>query len=339
MRAARFYGPEKGIRVEEVPTPEPRPGEVRIRVEACGLCHTDLHYLDHGVPTFQEPPVILGHEVSGTIDLPGEGVEGWEPGTPVLVPAVLTCGNCRNCRTGRENICENMQMLGNHRDGGFAEYLVVPARELVRLPENIPLDEAAIIADALSTPYHAVKNRAQVRPGERVLVIGCGGIGLNLVQCCRLAGAQVAAVDIREEALQRAKELGAQETINIAGLEEPEKAIRRAIGRPEVVFEAVGKPETIRLAMRLMGMGGRFCVVGYCAEEVPLPIGRLMFFEQAMVGSLGCPPALYPEIVALVAEGRLQVKPLISGFVPLEDIESALNNLRKGEGIRWVIRP
>ena len=166
MRAAVFHGPGQPLRLEEVPLPEPGPGEVRVRVAACGVCHTDLHYVDHGTPTFKEPPLILGHEASGRVDALGPGVSGWTAGEPVLLPAVLTCGSCRFCRLGRENVCAEMRMFGNHVDGAYAEHVLAPARDLFRLPPAIPLEEGCIIADALSTPYHAVKNRGQVRPGE-----------------------------------------------------------------------------------------------------------------------------------------------------------------------------
>ncbi|MDQ7029703.1 MAG: alcohol dehydrogenase catalytic domain-containing protein [Ardenticatenia bacterium] len=133
--------------------PEPGPGEVVVNVAACGVCHTDLHYTDHGTPTFKAPPLILGHEISGTVAAVGADVTGFEEGDRVLLPAVLTCGTCVLCRTGRENICERLRMFGNHVDGGFAEYVVAPAKDIFRLPEEIPLVEGAIIADAITTPF------------------------------------------------------------------------------------------------------------------------------------------------------------------------------------------
>jgi 6-hydroxycyclohex-1-ene-1-carbonyl-CoA dehydrogenase len=340
MKAARYYGAEKGVIVEEAPDPTPGEGDLLVKVAACGVCHTDLHYLDHGVATFKAPPVILGHEISGRVVAAGGAVSGWKEGDPVLIPAVLTCGSCRNCREGRENICEKMEMLGNHRDGGYAEYIVVPAKDCFKLPEGMNVEEAAVIADALSTPYHAVRNRAKVRPGENVLVVGCGGIGLNIVQCAALMGAKVIAVDIRERPLELARELGADETLNLSGLEKPEKEIRaRTGGGVDVAFEAVGKPQTQRLAFLSLRMGGRFCVVGYSAEEVTLPFARVMFFEQSIIGSLGCRPVDYPALISLVHRGKLKVKPLITGRYPLERINEAFDALRTGEGIRSLILP
>ncbi len=182
MKAAVFYAVNEPIKVEEIPTPKPAAGEVLVKVAACGLCHTDLHYTDHGVPTFKKPPLVLGHEVSGTIAGVGKGGEKWKEGDRVLLPAVYGCGECSMCRTGRENICEKMVMFGNNVDGGYAEYLLAPAKDVFILPDEIPLIEGSIIADAITTPYHAVVNRGEVKPGNNVVVFGCGGIGLNIVQ-------------------------------------------------------------------------------------------------------------------------------------------------------------
>ena len=164
MKAAVFHGDGRGAAVEEWPTPSPGAGEALVKVAACGVCHTDLHYVDHGTPTFKKPPIVLGHEVAGTVTGLGAGVGGVAEGGRVLIPAVLSCGRCRSCREGRENICERGQMLGNHIDGGYAEYVTVPADQLVPLPDEIPLVEGAVIADALTTPYHAVVHRGRVRP-------------------------------------------------------------------------------------------------------------------------------------------------------------------------------
>ena len=126
MKAAVFHTPKEPLKIEEVPTPSPAEGEILVKVAACGLCHTDLGYIDHGVPTFKKPPLILGHEVSGTVAIVGSGVKGWEEDQPVLLPAVYGCKTCNNCRNGRENICERMIMFGNNIDGGYAEYVIAP---------------------------------------------------------------------------------------------------------------------------------------------------------------------------------------------------------------------
>ena len=340
MRAAVLRGSGQPLSIEEVPTPEPGPGEVRLRVVACGFCHTDLHYLDHGVPTAKPPPVILGHEIAARVDQPGPGGEEIAAGTVVLVPAVLPCGRCAYCRTGRENICPEMRMVGNHMDGGFAEYLIVPRKDLIFLPPEIDPVKGSVIADALTTPYHAVTHRARVQPGERVAVIGCGGIGINVVQMAAAAGALVVAVDLREEKLAAARELGATWVLNPGDQGDISKEVRRLVGDAvDVAFEAVGSPTTIGLAFSALRRGGRLCLVGYTRSPATFPAHRTMFLEYTIVGSLGCRPADYPRVIELVRRGRVQLDPIVTGEVSLEAIGVAADRLRAGTGFRTVVRP
>lgn len=340
MRAAVLRSSARGLEVGEVPTPAPGPGEARVAVIACGFCHTDLHYLDHGVATAKPPPIILGHEISGRVDALGPGADGVAVGDTVLVPAVLPCGRCEYCRTGRENICPKMRMVGNHLDGGFAEFLVVPAKDLVPLPAEIDPVQGCIISDALTTPYHAVVHRAQVREGERVAVVGCGGVGINVVQFAVGAGAQVVAVDLNDTKLEMARRLGAVETINPGGLEDLGKEVRRRWGDGvDVAFEAVGSPPTIALAFTTLRRGGRLCLVGYSSAPAVLPAPKVMFLEYSIVGSLGCRPGDYPRVVDLVRRDRVQLDPVVTGRVSLEQIGTAADRLRQGVGFRTVVLP
>ena len=340
MKAAVLRGANRTLEVMEVPTPSPGPGEVLVRVVGCGMCHTDLHYLDHGVKTFKEPPIILGHEAAGTVEKLGDGSGDVAEGDRVLIPAVLSCGTCRYCRRGRENICDNLVMLGNNMDGAYAEFVVVPASQLIAVPASIPLERASIIADAVSTPYHAVKHRGRVQPGDIVAVVGCGGVGLNVVQCATLAGARVIAIDVSEQRLDIARTLGAVETVNPNEVERIDRHVRKLTdGGVDVAFEAIGNPKTMRVAFSLLRRGGRLCVIGYSADEVTLSAAKLMYFELEVVGSLGCGAGEYPEIIGLVEAGRLRLDIIVSGFIPLDDINDGFDRLRRGEGVRWVVTP
>ncbi|MBM3327881.1 MAG: zinc-binding dehydrogenase [Calditrichaeota bacterium] len=344
MKAAIFYGPHQPLRIEDVPMPVAGPGELLVKVAACGLCHTDLHYLDHGVPTFKTPPLILGHEASGTVAALGTGVKGWNEGDRLLLPAVLTCGVCRNCREGRENICDDMRMFGNHLDGAFAEYVVAPAKDALHLPDAVPLIEGSIIADAVSTPFHAVVNRGAVKPGDRVAVFGCGGVGINCVQIAAAQGAVVVAVDIAPEKLELARQFGAAHTIDASTVEGGrfDKAMRKLLGDGvDVAFEAIGKPETIQAAFSTLRKGGRCILIGYTNQTVELPAAKIMFFEQGITGSLGCRPVDYPRIIDMAATGRIKVKELVTGRYPLEQINEAFEELRRGapQVIRLVAVP
>ena len=258
----------------------------------------------------------------------------------MLLPAVLTCGRCALCRTGRENICSEMKMFGNHVDGAFAEYVLAPAREAIPLPPEIPIEEGSILADAVSTPYHAVKRRGHVRTGDTVAVVGCGGVGLNVVQCAAVAGATVIAVDLNDARLELAKRLGARHAINPRTTDRIDKDVRQLTGGGvDVAFEVVGNPKTIDLAFNLIRKGGRLVVIGFSQDPVPINVGKLMFYELELAGSLGCGAGEYPEIVALVESGRITLEPIVSGTLPLDRINDGFDRLRRGEGVRWVVTP
>ncbi len=318
MKAAVFHGTGQPLEITEVPDPSPGPGEVLIEIAGCGLCHTDLHYLDHGVKTFKAPPIILGHEPAGTIEDLGEDVADFTVGDRVLIPAVLSCGRCAYCRQGRESLCDRM----------------------IAVPDELSLEQVCVVADAVSTPYHAVKDRGRVRPGDTVAVVGCGGVGLNVVQCAILAGGHVIAVDLSDERLELARTLGAAEAINPGQVERVDKHVKKLTGGGvDVAFEAIGTPDTIRLGFDLLRRGGRLCVIGFSPDDVPLSAAKIMFYELEVVGSLGCGGSLYPEIIDLVREGRLNLDPIVSGTLPLSEINDGFDRMRNGEGIRWVVTP
>ena len=340
MKAMVFKEPNQPLVLEEWPTPEPGAGEIVVKVAACGVCHTDLHYIDHGVPTFKKPPLILGHEAAGLVAKVGAGVTDRKEGDRILLPAVLTCGHCDNCRTGRENICLNMRMFGNDIDGSYAEYVLAPAKDSFILPEAIPLIEGSIIADAISTPFHAVKNRGAIRGGDNVVVFGCGGIGLNIVQVATAFGAHVIAVDVKDAKLEVARSLGAMETINPEQVERVDKQVRKLTGGgADVAFEAIGNPTTIAGAFGCVRNGGRLVVVGYTDQKVALNAGRIMYREMEVVGSLGCRPVDYPRLIHMVADGKIKVKELVSHRFALKDTNQAFDQMRAGEGLRSVVVP
>jgi len=332
MKAAVFYGPNQPLKIEERPTPEPGPGEIQVKIAACGVCHTDMHYIDHGVPTFKEPPLILGHEPSGTVSALGDGVAGFKEGDRVLLPAVLTCGHCDYCRLGRENICTNNVMLGNNVDGAYAEFITAPAKDAFHLPDEIPLEEGSIIADAISTPFHAVKNRAEVRAGDTVAVFGCGGVGINVVQVAAAFGGVVIAVDLIDAKLEMAKQLGAAEVINAGAVENLGKTIRKMSGGGvDIAIEAIGNPKTIETAFGCLKTGGRLVVVGYTHKDIALNAGRIMYREMEVRGSLGCRPVDYPRLIEMVRLGRVRVSELVTQRFPLEEINAAFDLLRSGD--------
>ncbi|MGP8074226.1 MAG: zinc-binding dehydrogenase [Thermoplasmata archaeon] len=340
MRAAIFQGSGRPLVVGELPRPVPGPGDALVKVAACGFCHTDLHYLDHAVQTAKPPPLVLGHEISGVVEELGPGSSGRSVGDRVLVPSVLPCGSCEYCRAGRANICPQLRMPGNHIDGGFAEYVRVPVRDLVPLPADLDLARSAVIADALTTPYHAVVHRARVRSGDWVVVVGCGGVGINAVQFAAAAGANVIAVDLRAEKRETALRLGACAALD--PVEHPDlgrEVRKRSGGGADVALEVVGKPETVSLALSTLRRGGRLCVVGYSDSVVPIPLNRLMFFEYEIVGSLGCRPVDYPRVIEMVRARRVNLDAVVTATLPLDRIGEAAEDLRNGKGFRTLIVP
>jgi 6-hydroxycyclohex-1-ene-1-carbonyl-CoA dehydrogenase len=340
MKAAIFYAAHQPLRIEDIPQPTPTEGEILVKVAACGLCHTDLHYVDHDVPTFKTPPLVLGHEISGTVAGLGAGVTRFKEGDHVLLPAVYGCGQCAMCRTGRENVCEKMIMFGNNVDGGYAEYVAAPAKDVLPLPDEIPLKEGAIIADATTTPYHAVINRGQVKPGDQVVVFGCGGVGLNVVQIAAAVGAKVIAVDLVDLKLEQARNLGAQAVINAGQVERVDKEVRKLTGGgADIGFEVIGNPIVQAQTFASLRTGGRLVIVGYSDKPMTLDTGRVMFREMEIIGSLGCRAVDYPRVIEMVRQGKIKVKELVTDCFALDDINAAFDHLRAGKGIRSVVVP
>jgi Zn-dependent alcohol dehydrogenase len=235
-----------------------------------------------------------------------------------------------------------MVMFGNHIDGAYAEYVLSPAKDTLHLPAEVPLEESCIIADAISTPYHAVVNRGQVKAGDNVVVFGCGGVGINAVQIAAAVGASVIAVDIIAEKLQLAKKFGAMEVINAKETERIDKAVKKITGGgADVAFEVIGNPATIQAAFSCIRKGGRTVVVGYTNKNVELPASKIMFFEQEIVGSLGCRPVDYPKIIEMARNGKIKIKELVTGRFPLEKINQAFDLLRSSDPqvLRSIVIP
>jgi len=340
MKAIVFHGKDVGVKIEDIPVPKIADDQILVKVAACGVCHTDLHYIEHGVPTFKKPPIVLGHEASGIVEDAGKSVTNVKKGQRVLIPAVLTCGRCPACRQGRENICSNMQMVGNHFDGAYAEYVAVPAKDVLDLPESIPLEEASIIADAISTPYHAVKNRAQVKPGDTVVVFGCGGVGINAVQMASAAGGFVIAVDVNPRKLEWATEFGAAETINAREVERVSKVVKKLTGGgADIAMEVIGNPRTIEEAFECVRVGGRLCVVGYTHEAISIVAGKIMFKELEVVGSLGCRPVDYVPLIRMAAQGKIDLKRQVTHRFSLDEIGKAFEVMKEGASLRSIVVP
>jgi D-arabinose 1-dehydrogenase-like Zn-dependent alcohol dehydrogenase len=338
MRAARYYGPGDSLRLEEVPIPQPGPGEALVRVRAAGVCHTELHFLS-GVLNLGVAPLTLGHEMAGEVAKVGPGVTSVRPGERVIVYYYLGCGACHWCRTGQENLCDALVAeYGFVSDGGLAEYVRVPARNLVKLPANLSFEEAATLGCSATTAIHAA-GLARLAPGDVALVYGFGGVGAALVQYCDLAGARVIAVGRSPAKLQLARDLGAEAAID-AGREDVPARVRELTGGQgaDVVFELVGTAESMPKAVASLRKRGRLVFIGYSQDLLTVSPIQFVVLEAQVLGSVGNTLDELSRAVDLAAAGGIRAT--IDRVVPLEDVNRVLDDLRQGKVVgRAVVRP
>jgi D-arabinose 1-dehydrogenase-like Zn-dependent alcohol dehydrogenase len=343
MRAERFYAESKTIAVEDVPIPEPGPGEVLVKVAFCGICHSDLSLINGTFPS-QLPVVTQGHEASGTIAKLGPEVTGWAEGDRVIVAAGRPCTACPNCRRGDIANCLRIQLMAFAYDGAWAEYTVAQAVGLTRVPDNVPLEQAAILADAVSTPFGAVVRTGKVGIGESVGVWGVGGVGTHIVQLARLVGAvPVIAVDIKPEVLDRAVELGADYAFDARDEGLREKIADVTGGRMlDVAFDAVGLKSTFEQALDSVTVGGRLVSVGMSAEAPSVgPTSMFGLTQKHVLGHLGYQNVDIETLATLVSRGRLDLSRSISDIVSLDDVRIGIEKLERQDGnpIRILVKP
>jgi propanol-preferring alcohol dehydrogenase len=339
MHAFRLTAPHT-TELREVPQPEPGPGEVLIRVAAAGVCHSDLHIIDAPDALGMPVPLTLGHEVAGHVEALGAGVSGFEHGEPVAVYGIVGCGACHACFAGRDNQCQRKPPggIGLSRDGGMAEFVVVPARQLVPIGD-LDMTQAAPLTDAALTPYHAINlTRRGLRPGATCVVIGVGGLGHMAIQIlAATTAARIVAVDVRDRALQVAKEVGAHEAIRSD--ENAAAQIRGLVGPPpggvEVVIDCVGSAATVELARAVVAAGGDVAVVGLGGGALPVGFGTIAMEARVVVPFWGTRAEL-AEVIALGRAGRIRAH--VERF-SLAKVQQAYDSLRAGrvEGRAVVI--
>lgn len=364
MRAAVLRHPGQPMVVEEVELDRPKAGEVLVRVAAAGVCHSDLRYAD-GELGEGHWPMILGHEGAGVVEEVGDGVTHVAPGDHVAFCFVPACRACRYCRAGKPNLCDlvaehgpkGMLLDGTSRlrlaDGTtlkhglrtacFAQHTVVAAGGAVPIPEELPLWQAALLGCGVVTGMGAVRNVAKVRPGESVAVIGCGGVGLQVIAAARLAGADpIIAVDRVPEKLELARLQGATEVVDAAAEHRPDRVIKSATGGGvDYAFEVIGRPETIRLAWDAIRRGGSAVVVGLVPQGVEAAVPAIEFLsDKSLLGTYygsGDPAREIPELAGLALAGDLDLERVVTHLEPLDGVESALDRLRRGEGARTIL--
>jgi len=322
MKAIRLVEVGAPLEIHEVPVPEPSEDEVLIRVAGCGVCHTDIGFWIDGVPTKKELPLTLGHEIAGTVVEAGSRYEHLVD-RPVIVPAMIPCGDCELCHRGRGNACRHQLMPGNDLDGGFAEYLAVPGRGLCHADETGPCDlaEVAVVADAVTTPYQAIV-RSGLAAGDLAVIVGIGGVGGYCAQIAAAFGAHVIVIDVDDRRLSAISDHGPRLTLNSGDMDF--RSLRKEVAGREAewgcppfgrkIFECSGHAGGQTTAFGLLNHASTLMVVGFTLARTELRLSNLMAFDATAQGTWGCLPELYPEALRLVTEGQIELKSFVRTF-------------------------
>jgi S-(hydroxymethyl)glutathione dehydrogenase / alcohol dehydrogenase len=358
MKAAVMRAVGESLHVEEVQIGAPGPREVLVRTAATGVCHSDLHVLEGSLPS--PLPTVLGHEPAGVVEAVGDQVRHVVPGDHVIGCLSAFCGTCEYCVAGRPNLCEGETTMRRPdepprpaQDGepiaqfvhlsAFAEKMLVHENALVRIRRDVPLDCAALIGCGVTTGLGAVFNRARVQVGATVAVIGCGGIGLSVVQGCRIAGAErVVAVDTVPIKLELAARLGATDVVNAAEGSPVPRIVEMTAGGVDYAFEAIGTPATVRQAVRMTRKGGTIVMIGVvpAGTSVELPGADIVLREKTVLGCMMGANRFrvdMPRYVELYRSGQLRLDEMISARLPLDRVNDAFEAMRRGTAARSVI--
>ncbi len=342
MRAVRLAAVNQPLVMQEIPVPTPGDFDVLVRVRAAGICHSDAHYRGGKSPVYPLP-MTLGHEVAGVVEATGKAVTRFQPGDRVCLNYMVTCGSCYYCTTGNEQFCEQGKMIGHYRDGGYAEYIAVPERGVVSLPDEIPFEQGATLMCASATALHALR-KGRLKGGETVAIFGAGGLGMSAVQLARILGARtVYAVDIQPGKLALAQTYGAV-PVNAAQVDPVEEIRRLSGGRGvDVSIELIGLPQTMKQALRALSVFGRAVIVGISERAIEVDTYReLLGPETELIGSNDHLLQELPLLIEYARSGALDLSQVVSRTVPLEAgaINAALDDLERFSAeVRTVIVP
>jgi propanol-preferring alcohol dehydrogenase len=334
MKAARLHKIGEELRIDRVPIPEVGVSDVLIKIKASGICHSDLNYRN-GVGAVARLPITLGHEMAGTVTEVGDDVRDVTRREKACVHYVLSCGECVYCKAGKENLCEKYKMIGKDVDGGFAEYVKVPARNMLKLSDATPFEQGALLGCAVSTAFHALK-RARVRTGDTVLVYGVGGVGIHAVQLASkiFHAGKVIAIDKLDEKLELARKLGADDVVN-GGKCDPVKRVEETTGGKlaDVVLEFIGLKVTMQTAMKCLGKGGRMVMVGIGPDDIVIsPYKTIIGKEIELIGADDHLKSEMAQLIDLMSAGKIDLSHSITHRLPLEDVNTGFEILSKGIG-------
>lgn len=338
MLAAVMREFHKDLCLEETPKPSPGCGEVLVHVKASGLCASDLHLQDGKIASCKLP-YIPGHEMAGIIEEVGAGVTGVKVGDHIVAGIDIICGSCRHCRKGETNRCEHLVRIGFERNGSHEEYCVIPEANAFKISDKVPLEQACIIPDAVACSYHSIKTQGKVTAGDKVLILGVGGLGLQMVQIAKHFGAEVYATSRQDEKLKIAKQFGADHVINTKKQNLYDEIVHLTKGEMiDVVFDNIGIVTSVEDSVKLLCRGGKVVVVGYADDSFTCNFQDLVICEKEIIGIRGSTRQDLVETICLVEKGI--VVPYIYKTYPLSEINEALNSLRNGGALgRTVVLP
>jgi 2-desacetyl-2-hydroxyethyl bacteriochlorophyllide A dehydrogenase len=342
MRAIRLLEPKKPLQLQEIDIPEVGSDDVLVAVKAAGICHSDAHYRAGRSPV-HPLPLTLGHEVAGVVEQVGVGVKSIRVGERVCLHYLATCGECDYCQRGSEQFCRSGSMIGKYRDGGYAEYICMPARSVFVLPDEVPFEQGAIMMCSSATSLHAI-NKSRLKPGESVAVFGVGGLGISAIQLAQAYGADlVLAVDINPLKLELAAQFGAL-PINAKETNPVEEIKRLTGGRGvDVALELIGLPVTMQQAVQSLAVLGRAAVAGLSEKRFEIaPYQEVINKEAELIGVSDHLAQEIPQLLAWASSGKLNLSAVISQTIPLdaELINQTLDQLESfGQQLRVVIKP
>ncbi len=331
MRAVLLDEYKSPLRIGDADKPTISENDVLIKVKVCGVCYSDVKIWSGKAPQRPTLPHILGHEISGTVAQVGKNVPSLREGDRVIVYLYDTCDKCTACKTGKDNHCINMgPLVGFSRPGGFAEYISIPSKNVFKIPDNLDMTQAALLPDAVITPYHAIVEKAQVRFNDTAMVIGMGGLGLNSLQILKLLGARVFVVSRTESKLKMAKKLGADVTINSKSTDVLEETKRLTDGYGvDYVIDTVATAETIEQDIKSLKRGGKAVLLAYDSEPTPIVTRNLMIGLASIQSTRGGTRQNLRDLIRLSSEGKL--RSIVTHEYQLDEANTALTKLSHGD--------
>lgn len=342
MKAVRFVGVKQPLEMQEIPVPEIGERDILVKVKAAGICHSDAHYRA-GISPVKPVPLTLGHEVAGIVEKIGKQVTNVKVGDRVCLHYNITCGDCYHCATGNDQFCDSVLMLGHYTNGGYAEYIAVPARNAIQLPDEIPFEQGATLMCASATAFHALK-KSRLKAGEKVAIFGAGGLGQSAIQLAKAFGAiEVFAIDINQEKLNLAKQYGAI-PINASEVN-PVDEIKKLTDNKgvDVAIEMIGLNQTMKQVIQVAGVMGRVVIVGLSSQPIEInTYTEILGSEVELIGSNDHHLAELPLLVDLARRKILDTSKIVTKTVALdaEEINQVLDDLEQfSNDVRTVIVP